>query len=355
MAALFDQAGVIRTDTLGELLDTARVLTDQPLPAGQRLAVIGNAGGLNVLAADAADTAALTVPTSLGGAANPDDLGAEATPAALAAAIGAVARGRDADLVVVAFVATRANDCAGSLAAVAAALDDCPQLPAAVVVVGVPDPPRSIGRRRVPVFDLPEPAVLALGRAARYAAWRRKPLGDRPALPDIDRRTARDVVARAMTAGPGWQPVDVARSVLRCYGVPVVDTRTAADADEAVRHATALGYPVVVKAAAPGLVHRSDVGAVWLGLNDETAVRRAYQAVAKALHTPAPAVLVQPRAAPGWNWWPVSSTTRCSARWSCSASAACTPTCSAIGPCGCCRSPTATRHACGVRCAPLRC
>jgi hypothetical protein len=78
VTALFNQAGVIRTDTLGELLEAARVLTDQPLPAGHRLAIVGNAGGLNVLAADAADAAALTVPARVGRLTNPADLGAEA-------------------------------------------------------------------------------------------------------------------------------------------------------------------------------------------------------------------------------------------------------------------------------------
>ncbi|WP_432826542.1 GNAT family N-acetyltransferase [Dactylosporangium sp. CA-092794] len=299
VTALFEQAGVIRTDTLGELLDAARVLTDQPLPAGHRLAIAGNAGGLNVLAADAADAAALTVPGLAGGAANPADLGAEAAPEAFAGAIRTVAGSADADLLVVTFVATRTNDCAASMAAMAAALDDSPQLPAAVVVVGAADAPRSLGRRRVPVFDLPEPAVLALGRAARYAAWRRQPAGTRPALPGLDRGRARDIVQRALRSGLGWQPAELARSLLGCYGIPVVDTRPAADADQAARHAADLCGPVAVKAADPGLVHKSDIGAVRLGLGDEAAVRQAYREIAAALGVPAPAVVVQPMAEPG--------------------------------------------------------
>ncbi|GGM68278.1 GNAT family N-acetyltransferase [Dactylosporangium sucinum] len=302
VGALFAQAGVIRTDTLGELLDAARVLVDQPLPAGSRLAVVGNAGGLNVLVADAAGTARLTLPTlTLPGRAgdNPIDLGAEATPEAMAAAIRAVAESGGADLLVVTFVATRANDGAAMLAALAAAVDECPDLPVAVVAVGLPDVPANIGVRRVPVFDLPEPAVLALGRAAHYAAWRREPAGSRPVLPGIDAETARDVVRRTLATGDGWQPADVARSLLGCYGVPVVETVAATGADDAVRRAAAVGYPVAVKAAAPGIVHRSDIGAVWLGLSDEAAVRRAYRAIGGALGQARPEVLVQPMAPAG--------------------------------------------------------
>ncbi|MET7402276.1 GNAT family N-acetyltransferase [Dactylosporangium sp. NPDC005572] len=308
VAALFAQAGVIRTDTLGELLDTARMLVDQPLPDGCRLAVVGNAGGLNVLAADAAGTAGLTVPAltpagrrALPGpaTANPVDLGAEAGPDAMADAIRAVAGSGEVDLMVVTFVATRANNSAATLAAVAAAVDDCPDLPVALVAVGLPDAPASIGARRAPVFELAEPAVLALGRAARYAAWRREPAGNRPVLPGIDAEAARAVVRRALATGDGWQPAGVARSLLSCYGVPVVETLVAGGADEAVRLAVVAGYPVAVKAAAPDIVHRSDIGAVWLGLSDEAAVRRAYRGIGLALGQARPEVLVQPMAPAG--------------------------------------------------------
>ena len=307
---LFAQAGVIRTDTLGELLDAARVLTDQPLPAGSRLAVIGNAGGLNVLAADAADAAGLEVPElsahvraavdalapSAAGVANPIDLGAEATPAALAASIAALADSGEVDAVVAALVATRTNDISGALSALAAAVDDAPGLTVAVVIVGMADPPAVVGTRRAPVFALPEDAVRALGHAARYARWRRTPLGNRPALPDVDPHRARALVAGA---GVGWQPADVARDLLACYGIPVVATEVVRGVDAAVEAAGRLGYPVVVKAAAPDLVHKSDVGAVRLDLRDADQVRSAYAAIAAAVGQAQPDVLVQRMAARG--------------------------------------------------------
>ncbi|MGI5240129.1 GNAT family N-acetyltransferase [Dactylosporangium sp. CA-139066] len=308
VAALFEQAGVIRTDTLGELLDTARVLADQPLPTGNRLGVLGNAGGLNVLAADAAQTAGLTVPTLtlpdrtpavVNPVVNPMDLGAQATAETLSEAIRVVARSGEVDLLVVTFVSTRTNDTPAAVSAVAAAVDDWPQLPIAVVVVGAPDVPRTLGARKVPVFALPEPAVLAMGRAARYAAWRRTPVGTRPALHDIDHGTARGIVQRALATGGGWQPADVARSLLSCYRVPVVETRIAADAEEALRHAEAISYPVALKAAAPDLVHKSDIGAVRLGLADEASVRAAYRAIGVAIGAAQPLATVQPMADPG--------------------------------------------------------
>ncbi|WP_327002087.1 GNAT family N-acetyltransferase [Dactylosporangium sp. NBC_01737] len=199
--ALFDQAGVIRTDTLGELLDTARVLVDQPLPAGDRLAVLGNARGLNALAAGAAAAAGLAV-TASGRAGGPVDLGTGASAEAMAGAVRAVAASGEADLLVVTYVATRTNDGAATLRALAAAVDEAPDLPVAVVAVGVTGAPATLGRRRVPVYRLPEPAVRALGRMVRYAAWRR----------------SRSVTGRCSTAST---PPPPGRSwTVRCAPVP---------------------------------------------------------------------------------------------------------------------------------------
>src|SRR5262249_51080093 len=135
---LFSQAGVIRCDTLGELLDTARLLVDQPIPAGNRLAIVGNAGGVNVLAADAADAAGLEVPqlpaalqTAIGapGAAalaNPVDLGAATTPHAIGTAMRTIVASGEVDAILVIFAATRASDVAGVLTAIADAAGTAP-------------------------------------------------------------------------------------------------------------------------------------------------------------------------------------------------------------------------------------
>jgi acyl-CoA synthetase (NDP forming)/GNAT superfamily N-acetyltransferase len=286
--SLFAQAGVIRTETLGEMLDTARVLVDQPLPAGQRVGLVGNAGGLNVLAADAAASAGLTVPMTETPGGNPFDLGAGATALALGQAVRAMAASGEVDAIVAIFGATRSNDPFAAMAEIADAADDFPQLPIAVVLVGVDDCPAFLGkRRRAPVFGLPEQAMKALGHAARYAEWRRSPLGSRPPLPDVDHVRARSTVDSAV---PGWQPWQVAADLLASYGIPVLPSLVASDADEAVAAAEKLGFPVVLKAADPDLVHKSDLGLVRLDLTDAGAVAAAYRAIAGA----SPNVLVQP-------------------------------------------------------------
>jgi len=306
--ALFAQAGVVRCDGLGDLLDTARIMVDQALPAGPRIAVVGNAGGINVLCADAADAAGLEFPglpddvvaairaaaPGVASTGNPVDLGAAANAHAMGVAIRAIAPHVDA--IVVAYGATLAADVPAILAAIGAALDDVPT-PAAVVLLGIPDGPSTLGTRRVPVYPLPEDAIAALGRAVRYATWRSTPAGNVPVLDGVDAPRARRLVTDAIARGDGWQPGTVAAELLGCYGIRTVAGREVTTAREAVEAAMTIGFPVVAKSADPGLVHKSDVGGVRLRLDSPDAVRRAYEDIAVA--TGDPRVLVQAQAPAG--------------------------------------------------------
>jgi acyl-CoA synthetase (NDP forming)/GNAT superfamily N-acetyltransferase len=301
------QAGIIRVEHLGELLDVARCVTDQPLPGGNRLAIFGNAGGVNVLAADAADAAGLTLPGfserlraeldhNVAGAANPLDLGAAGNAAAFAESFERIASSGEADAVLVVVAATRANSVTAILDALAPAVDRHQDLAVAVVLLGA-EGQSSLGQREAPVFDLPERAVAAMAKAARYAAWRAEPLGVVPALSGVESDAARASVQAALTEGGAWQPHARAADILGRYGIPVVPTATVAGERHAVEQALMLGLPVALKAADPDLVHKTDIGGVRLGLRSEEEVIDAYRAIREALQTPEPAVLVQAMAA----------------------------------------------------------
>ncbi|HEX6076413.1 MAG TPA: GNAT family N-acetyltransferase [Micromonosporaceae bacterium] len=308
--SLFAQAGVIRTDTLGELLDAARMMVGQPLPTGNRVAVVGNAGGANVLAADAADAAGLTVPQlspatvarlrevapDAPGDGNPVDLGAATTPRRLQQAVRVLAGSGEVDSVLTVFAATRTNDVPGALTALAEAADQTTGTPFAVVLLGVPDPPTTLGARKVPVYPLPELAVRALGHAVGYARWRREPLGRRLDLTGVDSGRARALVDQALATGGGWQPAETVSALLHCYGVPAVRSISAGSASDAVAAAEELGYPVAVKSDDPDVVHKSDIGAVHLGLTTPDEVRNAYRAIGEAVGVSRSAVVVQPMA-----------------------------------------------------------
>ena len=217
--ALFAQAGVLQAETLPELLDMAQVLVGQPLPGGDRLGIVGNAGGAGVLAADAAASAGLTVPSlseqtwkllravapGCADDGNPVDLGAAASAEVLGRAIEIVAGCGELDALVVVFVETRVGGAAAAAEAAQQALA-AHAVPAALVVLGTAGT-QTPGNSALPRFDFPEPAARAVGRAAEYARWRRQPEGTVPRLVDIDLSAAESAAAGFIRDHPeaaGW-------------------------------------------------------------------------------------------------------------------------------------------------------
>nr|MDT0657027.1 GNAT family N-acetyltransferase [Micromonospora sp. DSM 115978] len=280
VTALFARSGVIRVDTVAELFDVGMLLANQPLPAGRRVGVVGNSSALARLAAIACRARGLTLADGY-----PRDVGplADAHDFADALADAAVDEGVDALVVVFApplpgQLVDSDADFTSALASVALA-GDKPTV--ATFLVGTL--PAS-----VPAYPSVEEAVRALARVADYADWLRQPVGAVPDLPGTDRVTG----AAAITAGGP----DLAGELLAAYGVRMVPSLAAGSADQAAAAALRLGFPVAMKAAAAGLRHRLDLGAVRLDLADPAAVRHAYQEVSVAFGVD---VLVQAMVAPG--------------------------------------------------------
>jgi acetyl coenzyme A synthetase (ADP forming)-like protein len=301
--ALFRQAGVIRVDTLDELLATAMLLAHQPVPAGRRVAIVSNAGGPGILAADACAGAGLDVPelsettqqalralvADDATVRNPIDLVAGATAEQFEHALRLVLQDDGIDALLAIFVpplVTRAEDVARAIASASDAAGEKPVVACFLGKVGVPDELRGVGERRtIPSFAFPEAAAHALGRVAGLADWRRRPVGTVPVFDDIDLTGARAIVAETLTAEPdgAWLDQRKAGALLGSFGIPVVGFSVVADAATAVEAADALGYPVALKAGAPEIVHKTDVGGVVLDLRDAAAVERAYTDMARSL------------------------------------------------------------------------
>ena len=315
--ALFSQSGVIRTDTMHELFDVGALLASQPVPAGARVAIVTNAGGPGILCADACQAAGLDVveldaktrerlsgllapEASLG---NPVDMIATASAECYRRTVETLVAERACDAIVAIFVpplVTRAQDVARELRAAAAATDGVALLSVFMNSEGAP--PARAGEARVPSFEFPEDAARALAHAARYGRWRERPLGRfaQPAGCRADEATA--IIADALAGGGGWLgPVQVC-ALLDCYGLAPVQTRVVAGAQEAADAAAQLGRPVVLKALAAGLLHKSDAGGVRVGLDGPRAVRAAAREIAAAVSAAGhelEGLIVQPMAEPG--------------------------------------------------------
>ena len=299
--ALFEKSGVIRVDTLTELFDVAQLLAYQPLPPGSRVATVTNSSALGVLVADACAAAGLDAGGTV-------DVGPDAdVPTFMAGVREAIDR---ADALVAVFapaLATPGDDYARALAEIAAT-SRVPVLSTFLGTEGVPAPLRRFSddrpgeavRGSVPSYPTPERAVRALAAAIRYAAWRRRPTGALPQLDGIDPAAARAIVEQALATDAGGRRLtsDESSRLLAAYGLPIVEWRLVTGADQAAEAAEQLGYPIAVKATAPALLHRQDLGAVRLDLADATAVRSAVTALSQLTGHDAP-VVVQRMAAPG--------------------------------------------------------
>ena len=301
--ALFRQAGVIRVDTLDELLATAMLLAHQPVPAGRRVAIVSNAGGPGILAADACAGAGLEVPELSestqhalralvardASVRNPIDLVAGATAEQFGHALRAALQDDSIDALLAIFVpplVTRAEDVAQAIAGAAAVAGEKPVVACFLGRAGVPAELRGDGSRRtIPSFAFPEGAAHALGRVADLADWRRRPVGRVPVFDDVDVAGAHAIVAGVLATCPEgtWLDQRDAGALLACFGIPAVGFSVVTSSESAIAAAEQLGYPVALKAAAPELVHKSDVGGVVLDLRDASAVEAAYAEMARAL------------------------------------------------------------------------
>jgi len=295
--ALFEQAGVIRTDTLEQLFEVAALLATQPIPTGPRVGVVTNAGGPGILVADACEAHGLKLPEltpdtqqrlrallpTQASVTNPVDMIASATPEQFEESIALVGADPNVDSVVAIFIPVRQSLVEPMVAALGAGAGRIPaEKPVISVFIAaraVPEVLHTGARGRLPTYRFPEDAALALAAAHRYGCWRRRPRGTARSLDRFSYTAVRAVVDRVLAnaEGPVWvYPADIA-TMLWAAGIRFAAGQLTTVA-EAPAAAERFGYPLVAKAVAPGLLHKSDVGGVIVGLES---VEDVVEAVAK--------------------------------------------------------------------------
>ncbi|HWI19431.1 MAG TPA: acetate--CoA ligase family protein [Vicinamibacterales bacterium] len=303
--ALFHQSGVIRTDTVTELFDVASILSRQPIPAGRRVAIVTNAGGPGILAADACqshglEVAELTATTRdalrrlLPPAAavnNPVDMLAAASPAHYEAALDLVLADPNVDSALVIFIPPLVTDADEVAAAIARAAGRVPGKPLAGIFMRTEDAPAAL--ESIPCFAFPEPAAIAMSRVASYGEWRRKEAGVVPFMTGVQPALARLVVERALERGGGWLTAIEANALLAAAGISTPRSNVATSVDDAVEMAERLGYPVALKAVGRSILHKTEYKALHLNLANRMAVRMAATALTKALGDKVEGLLVQ--------------------------------------------------------------
>lgn len=290
--ALFRHAGVIRTDTLGELFDVASLLARRSPPRGDRIAIVTNAGGPGILCADACEAEKLSIPAFPAGVraqldaflppqastANPVDMIASATAEDFRNAVEVIGRSDAVDAIVVIFappLVTRAEDVATAIIQANAALED--RVPIVAVFMGARGAPDVISRPDAGIasFRFPEDAARALARAVRYEMWRARPEGTLRVFDDVQRDDVAALLSDVLASGPRWLAPHEVAHMFDAYRIPFARWTVAATPTAAGKVAGVETGPVALKAVAPTLQHKSDVGGVRIGLIGARAVQRA--------------------------------------------------------------------------------
>ena len=278
--AMLRQAGVIRVENVHQLFDVAQLVVHQPLPRGNRVAIVGNSSALGALTAEACISWDLEVTHG------PVSVSAEASAAESAVAIEAAFADERVDSVLTCFIpplVTLDEEVAAAVAEASAGSDK----PCAATFLGMRGVTEALSRkdldaqgvrRAVPAYSMPEDAVRALAAATRYGEWRARDKGERVAPAGIDRLAAERLVDGVIAGSPAGRPLvaDEVEQLLGHYGIRVWPTVAVASADEAVAAAAELGYPVVLKSTSPLVRHQVGASGVRVDLASETSVREAF-------------------------------------------------------------------------------
>ncbi len=307
--ALLSQCGVLRAQSVEELFDMAMAFESLPEPAGNRVAIVTNAGGPGIIIADACESLGLDVvelaPNTQAGlrevfpaeasVRNPVDMIASATGKSYEVALRMVLNDPGVDAAIAAFVpplGVRQIDIASSIVSAAAARRDKPVLAVLMGREGLPEGRAQLKEAGIPAYIFPESAARALAAMHRHRSWTERPFED-PEHFSVDRRVVELILDRVQATGRTQLTEVEALKVFKAYGVPTIPYRVAHSEEAAVEVAEELGYPVVLKVISPDVIHKTDTGGVRVDLRSADEVAEAYRSMVQSFRNVQPPVRME--------------------------------------------------------------
>lgn len=300
--ALFRQTGIIRCNTLEELFNTATLLANQPLPKGNKIAVLTNGGGAGIMAADALSARGFQFPVlsektrdelktflpPKASCLNPVDTTAEVSTDQYKRTLRLLLE-EDIDAVIVVYIPPMPV----MLELMTRAIRElAPEFRAKGITLiasflGVEQGKSIIGSPKegyIPVYTFPESSAFALAKAYEYHSYLQQPTGKIPEYDDINKNAALTIIKKALERNPSapvWLDSDEISDLFSAYGIRFASSRIALSAQEAVEAAERIGYPVAVKLFSPTITHKTDVGGVMLNLKSAKEVIDAFNQISK--------------------------------------------------------------------------
>ena len=294
--ALFRQSGIARADSIKDMFDFAMAFASVPLPQGNRVAIISNAGGPGIMAADACENNGLLVVdlsdetrSALREALVPDasvmnpvDLLAGARPREFQTALDLVLRDQNVDAAIVIFVApiiTNPIEVALEIAKVTHSFEK-PVLGCFMGVRGVAKGIEELHKWRIPAYPFPESAARSLAAMVDYSDWLNSPKGEIKKF-SVDKETARGIIEAAVATGESHLSSSRCQKILAAYGIPLVTAREGKCVDDLIEGS--LNFPVVLKCSGQTVVHKSELGAVRLNIQSVEELKQAYEQICASL------------------------------------------------------------------------
>ena len=289
---VFERAGVIRCESIKEQFDFARAFATQPYPDGPNVAVIANAGGAGIMAADAIDKEDLTLaqftPETLEALSenidksaslnNPVDLLGDALAERYESALRTILEDPNVHTVLILLSPHAMTECVGTAQAIVNVAKDNPNKPVLACFLGasrVNDALKVLWEGHIPYYDSPESAITTIKAMVNYSAWRARPKRIVKRFP-VNRRKVERIIRRHIKQGIREIDETESKEILKAYGFVTPTGYIATTAEQAANIAQQIGYPVVLKIWSPDIIHKSEVGGVLLDLNNEKTVRDAF-------------------------------------------------------------------------------
>ncbi|HET6428423.1 MAG TPA: acetate--CoA ligase family protein [Phycisphaerae bacterium] len=289
---VFDRAGIVRCDSIKTQFDYAQAFADQPLPAGPNVAVITNAGGPGIMAADAVERMGLTFAAlseqtvatlsehlpAAANVSNPIDVLGDALADRYELAISAALADPNVHAAVVLLTPQAVTECTATAETVVRVCRDHPGKPVLACFLGAAKVAEAIDvlrRGRIPQYDSPEAAVATLKAMRDHVRWRSRPKRV-VTMFAVNRRKVEQIIDRHLRRNLREIGEMESKDILEAYGFVTPNGSIATTADQAADIAEQLGYPVVLKIWSPDIVHKSDVGGVQLHLGSAQQVRDAF-------------------------------------------------------------------------------
>ncbi|MBK9711841.1 MAG: acetate--CoA ligase [Kouleothrix sp.] len=292
--AAFRQSGILRANTMEELFDYALAFAYQPLIAGNRVAIVTNAGGPGIIATDAAERSGLTLSQltaetierlqrdlpPMASVFNPIDVIGDARTDRYRVALAAALADPNVDAVLVLFTPQAGSEPEETARAIAELTANQPK-PVVTSYMGaasIGPALKLLNQSHIPNYPFPERAIAALGAMVRQRAWSERPLGQYAQF-EVDAARVREVFARVRASGRVELGEIEAREVIEAYGMRLPKSRLAHTPDEAAATAAEFGFPVVMKISSPDILHKSDIGGVKVGVADASAARDTFELI----------------------------------------------------------------------------